>query len=181
VGDVNWHPLGAPGGDGNGASDDFTPPFPSWTSGHATMGSAVFKSLELFFGTNSFSVAAANNGVNPGDGEYTLSSAEFAANGIAGMTRDFNTFIQSGLLADLNIGTEDSPEGENSMSRVYLGVHWIFDQRDGSQLGRSIADYVFAHNFQFVAPAENIPEPAAIILTPLACCPMALAIRRRRR
>jgi hypothetical protein len=179
VGDVNWRPLGAPGTDANGTSDDFTPPFPSWVSGHATMGSAVFKALELFFGTNSFSTAAGNNGLVPASSEYTLNSAEAAANGIGGMTRQFSSFIQSGQLSDLNVGTEDSPEGENSMSRVYLGVHWIFDQRDGSQLGRDIADYIFAHNFQSTAPAQNIPEPAAVVLVLLAAFPTAAAFRRR--
>src|SRR5262249_1962553 len=74
VGDVNWRPLGAPGPDPTSITDDFTPPFPSWTSGHSTMGSAMFESLQKFFGTNSFSVAAANNGVNPGSGLYTLTS-----------------------------------------------------------------------------------------------------------
>ena len=178
VGDVNWRPLGAPGPDPNSTADDFTPPFPSWTSGHATMGSAMYKSLELFFGTNSFSVAAANNGVNPGNGEYVLNSAEFDANGVAGMQREFSTFTQTGGPADLNVGTEDSPEGENAMSRIYLGVHWIFDQRDGMELGRNIADYVFAHNFQSLAPAQNIPEPAAISLVFIA---LSLAGFRKRR
>jgi hypothetical protein len=180
VGDVNWRPLGAPGPDPNSTADDFTPPFPSWTSGHATMGSAMYKSLELFFGTNSFSTAAANNGVSPGTGEYTLNSAEFDANGVAGMTREFSTFTQTGGPADLNVGTENSPEGENNMSRVYLGVHWIFDQRDGMELGRNIADYVFAHNFQSLAPAQNIPEPSALVLTFLTCVTMVPTIRRSR-
>jgi hypothetical protein len=179
VGDVNWRPLGAPGPDPNSTADDFTPPFPSWTSGHATMGSAVYKSLELFFGTNNFSVAAAKNGLNS-DGTFTLNSAEFGANGVAGMTRQFSTFTQTGLPADLDIGSENSPEGENTLSRLYLGVHWIFDQRDGMTLGRSIADYVFAHNFQSLAPGENIPEPSAIALTLLVCTTMIPTLRRRR-
>src|SRR6476620_10331427 len=46
VGDPNWVPLGAPGADPNSSTDDFTPPFPSYTSGHATMGGAVFKAIE---------------------------------------------------------------------------------------------------------------------------------------
>jgi len=143
------------------------------------MGSAMFKSLELFFGTNNFSTAAANNGVNS-DGNYTLNSAEFDANGLSDMTRQFTTFIQSGLPADFNIGTENSPEGENGMSRLYLGVHWIFDQRDGMELGRNIADYVFAHNFESLAPGENVPEPATIALTLLVGTTIVPTIRRRR-
>jgi hypothetical protein len=169
VGDVNWRPLGAPGNDPNSTDDDFTPPFPSWTSGHATMGSALYQSLVAFFGTNSFAVAAANNGVNPGNGTFTLSSDEFAANGIAGMTRTYSTFMQTGVMAP---GTENSPEGENTMSRLYLGVHWIFDQLDGMQLGRNIGSYVSANDF------AAVPEPAAASLAVAALA--ALSARRRR-
>jgi hypothetical protein len=61
IGDANWRPLGAPGSDPNSVDDDVTPAFPSWTSGHGTMASAMFQALEHYFGTNSFSEAAAKN------------------------------------------------------------------------------------------------------------------------
>ena len=42
VGDPTWQPLGAPG---HGiVTPDFTPPFPAYTSGHATMGGALVQS-----------------------------------------------------------------------------------------------------------------------------------------
>ncbi len=178
IGDVNWRPLGAPGPDPHSTDDDFTPPFPSWTSGHSTMGSAMYKSLELFFGTNSFSVAAANNGVNPGTGLYTLHSDEFAPDGTVGMARTFDSFVQTGLPTDMGPGKEDSPEGENFMSRVYLGVHWIFDQADGMELGRNIADYIFAHDFQGLQVNPSIPEPGSLILTLFAGCSFCAAANR---
>lgn len=181
VGDVNWRPLGAPGADPNSVDDDVTPPFPSWTSGHATMGSAMYQALELYFGTNSFSEAAAKNGVVVPSGTFTLHSDEFNAAGVAGMSRQFSTFTQTGDPQDLDIGMENSPEGENFMSRLFLGVHWIFDQRDGMELGRSIADYVFAHNFQSLAPAENVPEPATIFAAIFSSVAILPTIRRRRR
>ena len=149
VGDVNWRPLGAPGSDPNSSTDDFTPPFPSWTSGHATMGGALFKSLERFFGTNNFSVAALNNGVNLGSGQYTLTSQEFCTDGSVGMSQP-STFVQTGVM---DVGTENSPEGENGMSRIYLGIHWIFDQRDGITLGNNIADYM-AHMTSRPSPSQ---------------------------
>jgi hypothetical protein len=180
VGDVNWRPLGAPGPDPNSVDDDVTPAFPSWTSGHATMGSAMYQALELYFGTNSFSEAAAKNGVVVPNGAFTLHSDEFNAAGAAGMSRQFSTFIQTGNPQDLDIGMENSPEGENFMSRLFLGVHWIFDQRDGMELGRSIADYVFAHNFQSLAPAENVPEPATALLMLFAASTLATRRKRRR-
>jgi hypothetical protein len=180
VGDVNWRPLGAPGPNPNSVDDDVTPPFPSWTSGHATMGSAMYQALELYFGTNSFSEAAAKNGVAIPNGTFTLHSDEFDAAGVAGMARQFSTFLQTGNPADLDIGMENSPEGEIFTSRLYLGVHWIFDQRAGMELGRNIADYVFNHAFQSLAPAQNVPEPASGFVGLFAACAMA-AWRKRRR
>ena len=41
VEDPNWAYLGAAGFHPNSAADDFTPPFPSYTSGHATMSGAI--------------------------------------------------------------------------------------------------------------------------------------------
>lgn len=157
-GDVDWRPLGAPGNDPDSISDDFTPPFPAWTSGHATMGSAMYKSLELFYGTNSFSDLS-------GVAAYILTSEEPGGGG----SRQFTTFTQAG---DLAPGLEDSPEGENGMSRVYLGVHWIFDQRDGMTLGRNIAEYVSGNFFQAV------PEPASATLV-FAAVLLLPRIRRR--
>lgn len=70
--DLNWVPLGAPGADPNATADDFTPPFPAYTSGHATMGGAIYRSLELYYGTNDFSVADALIGADAVTDEYTL-------------------------------------------------------------------------------------------------------------
>ena len=76
-----WEYLGAPGNNHAIATDDFTPPFPSYISGHATMGGAIFKSLELFYGTNDFDVADASIGVDPVTGQYTLHSVEEGGGG----------------------------------------------------------------------------------------------------
>lgn len=146
--DPNWVPLGAPGSDPNSSADDFTPPFPAYTSGHATMGGAVFKALELFYGTNVFDEI---DGILGNDLEYTLDSNEAGGGG----TRSFDKFTQT---VTLNIGTENSPEGENAMSRVYLGIHWPFDQFDGIRLGNSVAQYVAGNYFQAV------PEPGSAVM-----------------
>lgn len=178
--DPTWRPLGAPGGhpfnpadptNPANYADDFTPPFPAWTSGHATMGGALFQSLELFYGTNDFAVADASHGVDPVTGNYTLTSQEFDENGVPGMARDFHSFIQTGVM---DVGTENSPEGENGMSRIYLGVHWIADQRDGITLGNSIASYVASHDFQAV------PEPSTVALATLGLLGCGIFVRRQR-
>lgn len=154
--DPAWQPYGAPGPNPSSSSDDFTPPFPSWTSGHATMGSAMYQALASFFGTNTFAVAAQHNGVNAAT--YTLTSQEFDANGNIGLSRNFDNFLQSGTPDSFDVGQENSPEGEIAASRIYLGIHWIFDQRGGMDLGRSIGQYVFANAF------AAVPEPAAALL-----------------
>jgi hypothetical protein len=153
--DIAWEYLGAPGNNPSIATDDFTPPFPAYVSGHATMGGAIFKTLELFYGTNDFSVADASIGFDLVTGQYTLHSTEPGG----GDSRDFVRFTQVG---DVGPGMENSPEGENTMSRVYLGVHWRMDQEDGQALGRAVAQYVAANYFQAV------PEPSGVALAALA-------------
>jgi len=38
-------------------------------------------------------------------------------------------------------------EEENGQSRIYLGIHWAFDKREGIAQGRRVADHVFDHAF----------------------------------
>jgi hypothetical protein len=165
--DPNWEYLGAPGGDHGSATDDFTPPFPAYTSGHATMGGAIYRSLQNFYGTNDFATADAAIGVDPVTGQYTLHSIETGGGG----ARNYVSFTQSGPIGP---GLENSPEGENSMSRVYLGVHWRMDQEDGQALGRAVADYVAANHFQAV------PEPGTLALSACGLAGIAWAAIRRR-
>ncbi len=47
--DPTWTPLGSPGDPGQ---PNFTPPFPSYVSGHATFGAALFTTLAEFYGTD---------------------------------------------------------------------------------------------------------------------------------
>jgi hypothetical protein len=165
VADPAWEYLGAPGNNPGAASDDFTPPFPAYVSGHATMGGAIFKTLELFYGTNDFDVADAAIGADPVTAQYTLSSSEPGGGG----TRQYERFTQVGPVGP---GLENSPEGENTMSRVYLGVHWRMDQEDGQALGRAVAEYVASNYF------KAVPEPASIGMAVVALAAL-LRVRRR--
>ena len=162
VGDPNWHPLGAPGNNHAGTDDDFTPPFPAWTSGHATMGAAVFKSIEQFFGKNSFGDIIGVPGAM-----YTLTSEEEGSGGM----RSYAEFAHYGTLdIDTYAGT---PDGENGISRVFLGIHWLFDQQGGLQLGHNIANFVSGNYFQAV------PEPSAMMLALIAAGGGGCFVRRR--
>jgi hypothetical protein len=55
---------------------------------------------------------------------FTLTSDE-----LPGVTRTFNSFSQAAE--------------ENGISRIYLGIHWSFDNVEGQKMGRAIADEVF--------------------------------------
>jgi hypothetical protein len=88
----------------------------------------------------------------------------------AGPARNYVRFTQDG---PLGVGLENSPEGENSMSRVYLGVHWRMDQEDGQALGRAVAQYVGSNFFQ------PVPEPSSMLLAIGALAAAVLTNRRR--
>lgn len=128
TGDPQWTPLGAPMS--NMTARSFTPPFPAYPSGHATFGGAFFGIVEHFYGT--------------GDIGFTLTSDE-----LNGVTTD-----QYGVprpLAPRSYDSLDEAARELNDSRIYLGVHWRFDQDAGDAMGRSIADYLYGHMLQ---PAE---------------------------
>ncbi len=126
--DEDWTPLGAPGGTGN----NFTPPFPTYLSGHATFGGAVFQALIDFYGTDAI--------------DFTLTSEE-----LPGVERDFDSF--SAAMA------------ENGRSRVYLGIHWNFDDTLGQLAGSEVASYISSGDF---ISATAVPEPGTLLLASLA-------------
>jgi hypothetical protein len=123
-GDPNWQPLGAPADNGNGTN--FTPPFPSYTSGHATIGGATFKVMEDFYHTDAI------------PGGLTIISDEFNT-----ITIDQNGHIRPLMPRTYNSFSQMA--GENAQSRIYLGIHWQFDAVEGIRSGNGIGDYVYTH------------------------------------
>jgi PAP2 superfamily len=116
VADPNWVPLGRP--DTNGSGVGLTPDFPAYPSGHATFGAAAFHLLRLFLvekGVTSFDA----NGLDKV--RFDLVSDEFN-----GRNKDPRTMQPRD---HLTIGLANLWEAitDNSVSRVYLGVHWQFD------------------------------------------------------
>jgi hypothetical protein len=118
--DPNWTPLGAPAS--NEGGNDFTPPFPAYTSGHATFGAATFGILDRFFGRDDITFTFVSDELN---GQTTDSQGNVRPYS----PRTFTSLSQAAL--------------ENARSRIYLGIHWQFDADEGVRCGYAIADAVF--------------------------------------
>ena len=124
IGDPTWSPLGAPASNSDGPN--FTPPFPSYPSGHAGFGGALFETLRNFYGTDNIA--------------FTFTSDE-----LNGVTRDNNGNVRP--LLPRSFTSLSQAEEENGQSRIYLGIHWKFDKTEGIAQGRNVGDWVFGHAF----------------------------------
>lgn len=137
--DPGWTPLGAPDGEN---LIGFTPPFPTYLSGHATFGGALFGTLIEFFGTD--------------DIAFTISSEELE-----------HLLANPDLMALYGLDLDDSERtfasfseamAENGRSRVYLGIHWNYDDTVGQETGQLVAQSIAGG--AFVA----VPEPTSLCL-----------------
>jgi hypothetical protein len=124
-GDPTWQPLGAPADNGGGTN--FTPPFPSYTSGHATFGGALFGVMRDFFGTDRIHFTVTSD-------EFNTITVDQNGNPRPFISRSFKSFSQA---AD-----------ENGQSRIYLGIHFAFDKAQGIRSGNGIANYVTSHDLR---------------------------------
>jgi len=124
VGDIAFHPLGAPSSNLEGPN--FTPPFPTYPSGHATIGGSLFQILRRFYGTDHIGFTFVSD-------EFNGVTRDNMGNVRPYMPRSFSSFSQAAE--------------ENGQSRIYLGIHWTFDKTQGIAMGRRVADYVYDHAF----------------------------------
>ena len=163
--DTNWLPLGAPSTNAmgkpltpvshaypcqherSGIAKNFTPPFPAYPSGHATFGAAAFQMTRLFYGDT----GAATDDLFDG---LTFVSEEFN-----GTNKDNKGTVRPKHVRKFAKGLAQMIE-ENGRSRVYLGVHWVFDafavkangnpdlakNIGGVPLGITIAEDIFSTN-----------------------------------
>ena len=137
VGDSTWTPLGAPASNPRPGETNFTPPFPAYTSGHATLGAAAFETLRRFYGRDNIS--------------FTFMSDEFN-----GQTRGADGHVRPVVVRTYKSFSQ--AEAENAQSRIYLGIHWAFDRDEGMKQGEKVADYIFDHVLE---PASHHPSSAA--------------------
>jgi hypothetical protein len=131
-----WTPLGAPVTNGIDAGRNLTPPFPSYPSGHASIGGACFQAMIKYYQSLDSTFPEAGipfefvsdeyNGMNRGPGETTFRKKVVAS---------FSSFKEA--------------EELNARSRIYLGIHWKFDADHGILQGNKVADDVFS---KFVQP-----------------------------
>jgi membrane-associated phospholipid phosphatase len=131
VPDPNWYPLGAQATNTRGPN--FTPPFPAYVSGHATIGGALFQVLRHYYPDKTSFVFVSDewNGVNKN---------------VDGKTRPLIPYTFASL---------SEAESRNAESRVYLGVHWQFDSDQGIIEGNHVADWVWGHAFLPIAAATH--------------------------
>jgi len=124
--DTEWVALGGSRSNpfplGDGFESNFSPPFPAYTSGHATFGAAMFKTLANFYQTDDIS--------------FSFMSQEWN-----GTTTDQFNRVRPAITRTYN--SLSHAAAENAASRVYNGVHWRFDGSEGVRAGNAIADYIF--------------------------------------
>jgi hypothetical protein len=110
----DWLPLGAPLT--NASGKNFTPPFPAYPSGHATFGAAAFHITRRFYGV-------AKNNKNS---DTLLQGLEFVSEELNGVNKDNKGTTRPRHARNFPNGLWQMIE-ENGRSRVFLGVHWVFD------------------------------------------------------
>jgi membrane-associated phospholipid phosphatase len=127
--DPFWLPWGAPST--NTLVKNFTPPFPAYPSGHATFGAAAFHITRLFYG------------IPKGDrkADDLFKDLAVVSEELNGGNRDNKGTVRPRHVRNFKGGLWDMII-ENATSRIYLGVHWVFDafalKGDKPDLGRNI-------------------------------------------
>lgn len=154
----SWFPLGAQTTNA-GQGFNITPPFPSYPSGHSVFGGAFFEVLRAFL-------------TKPVDQQFAFQSDEYNGGGALQPNVDAFNYVRClddpsppheqktyCMLRTFNFYNEDvsyfdpdnahfdpaNAEGENSNSRIWMGVHWRFDGDNGIRVGRQVGDDVIAN------------------------------------
>ena len=129
--DPFWLPLGAPRTNTVTARvRSFTPPFPAYPSGHATFGAAAFHAARLYLSSLGLANIAA-------DGSDDIAFS-FVSDELDGRSIDPDNTVRGRHLRRFT-GLHQAIY-ENSVSRVFLGVHWRFDGTSGQSATQMMAN-----------------------------------------
>ena len=112
--DPGWLPLGSP--KTNESAKNFTPNFPAYPSGHATFGAAAFHVTRLFY----------QRPIGDRNKDALFQNLEFVSEELNGVNTDNKGAVRPRHVRNFPDGLWQMIE-ENGRSRVYLGVHWVFD------------------------------------------------------
>jgi PAP2 superfamily len=151
-----WRPITALNADADGrVSNGYvawhplaaTPAHPSNTAGHGATGAAGFEILRAYLGGDS---------LRPDGSVVTLGSLPWLA----------GTNNGTGNIATRSVATFSQAQLENGASRLYLGVHFGFDNLQGQLLGATVADTILLHSddpaARGVRPQESDLSPARL-------------------
>ncbi len=169
--DPFWKPLGAPKTNSSEVSNpSFTPPFPAYPSGHATFGAAAFHAARLYLQSIGQATVHA-------DGSDDV-AFQFVSDEVDGKSADADGTVRPRHMRSFT-GLHQAIY-ENSVSRVFLGVHWRFDGTTGHSaaemftnatadniggvpLGLAIANDIAVGN---IKPTPATVKPPAFDATP---------------
>ena len=149
----DWLPLGAPltNATGKNPYKNFTPPFPAYPSGHATFGAAALHITRRFYGVADKDRKA----------DTLLKDSTFVSEELNGVNKDNKGTVRPRHVRKFDGGLWQMII-ENGRSRVFLGVHWVFDafavkgngdpdltqNVGGVSLGLTIAEDIFDSGMQ---------------------------------
>jgi Vanadium chloroperoxidase N-terminal domain/PAP2 superfamily len=161
--DPFWRPLGAPLTNMKDSPvRTFTPPFPAYPSGHATFGAASFHVARLFLKKIGKATIKAD--------KTDDIAFEFVSDELNGTSLDPDDTLRTRHVRKFN-GLHEAIY-ENSVSRIFLGVHWRFDGTSaqdakaaiavndmigGVPLGLAIAEDIVGQNNINPSPASAVP------------------------
>lgn len=151
IGDPGWAPLGLPtSNEPERRALSRTPNFPAYPSGHATFGAVLFQVMQRFSGNAALTLqdvldAATSNAPVAGQDFAFVSDEQ------DGKSVDADGSLRTRHLRKFTNFAK--PAYENSISRIYIGVHWRFDglpradvagkRYGGVPLGLTIGDQAF--------------------------------------